>query len=183
MGNVQNGFFGAPLLPEHLGVGGDFNTFIAWRDRPSNISILNFHSKMTHADGINLHGNFEDVLIDNYVVDEAYDDCVALWSYQDYLGNFTIRNSKANRCGYQGCYVAYGGTGPFVWSDNDCSTATGNAKCLWLDGGDFNGQFSCATKITSTGATCTGKSANQKCVESGTPRPGPLCPYEHEVTV
>merc|ERR1712167_449835 len=63
--NVQNGFFGAPLFPEHLGVEDDFDVDV---HRPSGISLLNFHSKMTHADGINLHGNFEDVLIDGYVV-------------------------------------------------------------------------------------------------------------------
>jgi len=171
--NVQNGFFGAPLFPEHLGVGDDFDVDV---HRPSNISLINLHSKMTHADGINLHGNFEDVLIDGYVVDEAYDDCVALWSYRDTLGNFTIRNSKADRCGYQGCYVAYGGTGPYTLSNNECSTPSGNGKCLWLDGDKFNGQFNCDSQVMSTGATCSGKSSDQQCVQRGTPKN--LCPSE-----
>lgn len=103
-------------------------------------------------------------------------DCIALWSYRDELGNFTIQNSKANRCGYQGCYVAYGGKGPFTWKNNDCSTSTGNGKCLWLDGDMFNGQFNCNSQISSTGATCSGKSAGQKCVQQGTHKS--LCPYE-----
>jgi len=170
--NVQNGFFGAPLFPEHLGANDDFDVEV---HRPSNFRIVNFHAKMLHADGINFHGNFDDVLIDNYVVDEAYDDCVALWSYRDQLGNVTIQNSNSKRCGYQGCYVAYGGKGPFTWKNNKCSTATGNGKCLWLDGDMFNGQFNCGSEISSTGATCTKKSRHQKCVQSGTPRD--LCPY------
>lgn len=176
--NVQNGFFGAPLFPEHLGVDGDFDVDV---HRPSNIQVVNFHSKMTHADGINFHGNFLDVLIDRYIVDDANDDCIALWSYRDKLGNVTVRNSAAHHCGYQGCYVAYGGKGPYTYSNNECSGSGGNAKCLWLDGDMFNGQFNCDSVVSSTGATCTGNSTTQRCVEQGTPKS--LCPYREALVI
>jgi hypothetical protein len=171
--NTQNGFFGAPLMPEHLGVAvpGGFDLSI---HRPSNIKILNFEVKMSHADGINFHGNFDNVLIDRYIIDQAYDDCVALWSYRDQLGKVTVTNSEAHACGYQGCFVVYGGTGPFTYDNNKCSGQGGNAKCLWLDGDMFDGQFNDNSTVSGRSFQCKGRSSGQVCVQRGTPKN--LCP-------
>merc|ERR1712232_686272 len=183
--NTQNGFFGAPLMPEHLGVGvqGGFDANL---HRPSNITISNFQVKMSHADGINFHGNFDNVIIDKYIVDSAFDDCIALWSYRDLLGKVTITNSEAHSCGYQGCYVVYGGAGPYTYANNECSgkgpTWKGQppvSKCLWLDGGStkeghFNAQFNDNITVSGRGFQCKGRSANQACVQRGAPRN--LCP-------
>jgi len=147
-------------------------------NRPSNITISNFQVKHSFADGINLHGSFNDVFINSYLVESAGDDCVALWSYRDSLGNFTITNSEAKSCGYQGCFVAYGGTGPFTWRGNTClGNGPTRAKCLWLDGDMFNGQFSPNTTVKFDDMLCTGRSGSQTCVERGHPEhPDPFCP-------
>merc|ERR1712176_1352985 len=102
----------------------------------------------------------------------------ALWSYEDSMGNVTVTNSEAHSCGYQGCYVAYGGSGPFTWKNNQCSgEGWGQAKCLWLDGDMFNGQFNANTTVAAEQFVCEGRSSSQACVERGHPQhQEPLCP-------
>mmetsp|Transcript_3657 Transcript_3657/g.11202 ORF Transcript_3657/g.11202 Transcript_3657/m.11202 type:complete len:212 (-) Transcript_3657:371-1006(-) len=158
--NTNVGFFAAPLN-EHLGVAFKSDFDLA-RHRPSNLRVSNFVNEFLWADGLNIHGSYDQVLIDRYHVGEAGDDCIALWSHKDLLGAVTIQNSYAGKCGYMGCYAVYGGSGPLVYINNTCAGrqppdwAWGSHHCLWLND-QFNGQFSSgAHRITGKGWQCNG---------------------------
>eukprot|EP00441_Pelagodinium_beii_P019748 CAMPEP_0197653802 /NCGR_PEP_ID=MMETSP1338-20131121/37182_1 /TAXON_ID=43686 ORGANISM="Pelagodinium beii, Strain RCC1491" /NCGR_SAMPLE_ID=MMETSP1338 /ASSEMBLY_ACC=CAM_ASM_000754 /LENGTH=469 /DNA_ID=CAMNT_0043229047 /DNA_START=78 /DNA_END=1484 /DNA_ORIENTATION=- len=137
--NTNVGFFGAPLN-EHLG-------FDLANHRPSNITVNNFRTPFSYADGMNIHGNFDGVTIDGYIVGEAGDDCIALWSHKSLLGEVSIQNSYAGSCGYMGCFAVYGGSGPLNYTNITCAAGThpdwawGSHHCLWLED-QFDGQFS-----------------------------------------
>mmetsp|Transcript_29693 Transcript_29693/g.84980 ORF Transcript_29693/g.84980 Transcript_29693/m.84980 type:complete len:369 (+) Transcript_29693:337-1443(+) len=172
--NTNVGFFGAPLN-EQLGVGIE-GGFDLNRYRPSNIKISNFETTYSYADGINFHGSFDQVLVNRYVVREAEDDCIALWSYRAHMGAATIQNSAAVSCGYMGCYAVYGGSGPLEYTNNTCGAkGSANHHCLWLQD-QFDGQFATDTprvkgrNFDCNGWVCDGSARTKLCPEdSGAP--------------
>ena len=123
----------------------------------SGLTIRNYRSFGTFADGINIHGAHRDVLVEGCEIALTGDDCFAIWSIGALADNISfVNNLCSHRCGRcpaagqhgaticrqvcnrllpsgmiagKGCYAAYGGkTSAFVNNTGeDCSTQGNNA--------------------------------------------------------
>ena len=122
----------------------------------TGLTIRNYRSGGTYADGINIHGAHRDVLVEDCNIALTGDDCFAIWSIGALADNISfVRNVCSHRCGrcptagqhgaevcHQvcnhllpdgmvrgfGCYAAYGGkTSAFINNTGeDCSTQGNN---------------------------------------------------------
>ena len=75
-----------------------------------DITVRAMRVNGTWADGVNIHGQHRDVVVEHCSVVNSGDDCFALWSIGTGLDNVTFRNNYAQpRPGCNCCYVNFGG--------------------------------------------------------------------------
>ncbi|CAK0788553.1 unnamed protein product [Prorocentrum cordatum] len=113
-----------------------------------NVRITNLVSMFTRGDGINLHGNVQDSIVEDCYIANTGDDAYAAWgAYAEWPAGNVFRNSVAKNVGvarnygYGVCVAIYGARdvtvtgircidlGPDDW--NPGQDPSGNEKCEW----------------------------------------------------
>jgi hypothetical protein len=75
-----------------------------------DITVRNMRVNGTWADGVNIHGQHSNVLVEGCTVINSHDDCFAVWSVGTGLDNVTLRGNIAKaRPGCNCCYANFGG--------------------------------------------------------------------------
>jgi hypothetical protein len=80
----------------------------------SDLFVSNVVSRSTQADGVNLHGNVHDVVVQNSYFENSGDDIYVLWGADLNPGNVTFKDSTAVNPGilrpnwYGNCAATYG---------------------------------------------------------------------------
>jgi len=75
-----------------------------------DITVRNMRVNGTWADGVNIHGQHTNVLVEGCTVVNSGDDCFALWSIGADLDNVTFKNNYAKpHPGRNCCFVNFGG--------------------------------------------------------------------------
>lgn len=87
-----------------------------------NLTFRGLHSNGTWADGVNIHGEHTDVVVENTVIRNSGDDGFAMWSNGDKLTNIVFRNNTAEhpRC----CNRVWDGEPRYPPPAPDCSNST-----------------------------------------------------------
>lgn len=78
----------------------------------SHVTARNLRSNGTWADGVNIHGEHANVLVEGCTVVDAEDDSFAMWSIGVGLENVTFQNNRALHRKHPGrncCFVNFGG--------------------------------------------------------------------------
>ena len=61
----------------------------------TGLTIRNFHTNGTHADGINLHGAHRDIVVEECSISNSHDDGFGLWSVGDLGEHARLQTSSA----------------------------------------------------------------------------------------
>ena len=77
-----------------------------------DITVRNMRVNGTWADGVNIHGQHTNVLVEDCTVINSGDDGFAMWSVGAGLDNVTFKNNYAKpHPGCNCCFVSFGGLG------------------------------------------------------------------------
>jgi hypothetical protein len=99
----------------------------------SGLTLRNYRTNGTHADGINLHGAHRDIVVENCTIENSRDDGYGLWSIGTLATNITFRSNTAAKTS-GACFAAYGGAFS-AFQNNTASDCPRGAVVLFGYGG------------------------------------------------
>merc|ERR1712110_916339 len=127
------------------------------RSVPSrNVVVRGLVTNGTWADGLNIHGDHSDILVEGCSANNSGDDSFAIWSHRDSANNITFRQNYAekprhpansDRAGVS-CFAVYGGNRS-AFIDNRCKQTGDKGMIAFQE--RFGGQFAATASAVVSG--------------------------------